>query len=196
MASASTALRLCARAIARPQPASTFRRTRPLLARRTITTTPLRWRPSKTPEDGDQADEASDYNFVESMLEDVPPEQRTPDMVAELQKLEAQLADQEKQMHKGLDEQSATLFKEPRPQRDSFWFDEEDDDPATHDIVGEDFDEDDIPTMAHGKLDEVREMRHYARVTAWEMPLLASTFIPPSPGIPARGAGPATSRIL
>lgn len=28
--------------------------------------------------------------------------------------------------------------------------------------------------MAHGKLEEVREMRHYARLAVWEMPLLAS----------------------
>ena len=88
-------------------------------------------------------------------------------------------------MHKSLDEESITLFKEPRPLKDSFWFDEEDDDSMTHDIVGEDFDEDDIPTVAHGKLDELRERRHYARIVAWEMPMLSS--MSPSPRIPIAG---------
>jgi small subunit ribosomal protein S35 len=35
-------------------------------------------------------------------------------------------------------------------------------------------DEADIPTLAHGELEHHREMRHYARLAAWEMPLLSS----------------------
>lgn len=38
-------------------------------------------------------------------------------------------------------------------------------------------DHDDITTLGHGELERHREMRHYARLAAWEMPLLASTFI-------------------
>lgn len=60
-----------------------------------------------------------------------------------------------------------------RPDRSSLWYDDED--PYTH--TDEDpFDEDDITSMAHGKLEEVKEMRHYARLAVWEMPLLASEF--------------------
>jgi hypothetical protein len=35
-------------------------------------------------------------------------------------------------------------------------------------------DDDDIPTLAHGELEHHREMRHYARLAAWEMPMLSS----------------------
>jgi len=35
-------------------------------------------------------------------------------------------------------------------------------------------DHDDIPSLAHGELEQHREMRHYARLAAWDMPLLAS----------------------
>lgn len=38
-------------------------------------------------------------------------------------------------------------------------------------------DHDDITTLGHGELEKHREMRHYARLTAWEMPLLASMSI-------------------
>ena len=180
MAAASTAFRLCSRAIARPRPAPALH-ARPLLQRRTLTSSPLRWRPAKNPgeEDPEAAESeepSSDYNFVETMLADIPAKDRSPEMEVELEELRTQLENQESNMHDGLDEMSAKLFKEPRPQRDSFWFDEEDDDPTTQDIVGDEFDEDDIPTMAHGKLDEVREYRHYARIVAWEMPMLASMF--------------------
>ena len=46
--------------------------------------------------------------------------------------------------------------------------------------VGEDeeFEGDDISSLAHGELEQHREMREYARIAAWEMPLLTSTFIP------------------
>jgi small subunit ribosomal protein S35 len=59
-----------------------------------------------------------------------------------------------------------------KPNKSSFWFDE--DDPETNTEEHDEFDEDDITSMAHGKLDEMRDMRHYARLAIWEMPLLAS----------------------
>lgn len=63
-----------------------------------------------------------------------------------------------------------------KPDTKSFWFDEED--PETNTNEHDEFKEDDITSMAHGKLDEVREMRHYARLAAWEMPLLSSQLLP------------------
>jgi small subunit ribosomal protein S35 len=42
-----------------------------------------------------------------------------------------------------------------------------------------DYDDDEaenIPTLAHGELEHHREMRHYARLAAWEMPMLASKY--------------------
>jgi small subunit ribosomal protein S35 len=35
---------------------------------------------------------------------------------------------------------------------------------------------DDITSLAHGELEQHREMRHYARLAAWEMPLLSSMW--------------------
>ena len=37
-------------------------------------------------------------------------------------------------------------------------------------------DHDDITPLGHGELEQHREMRHYARLAAWEMPLLSSSF--------------------
>jgi small subunit ribosomal protein S35 len=37
-----------------------------------------------------------------------------------------------------------------------------------------------ISSLAHGELEQHREMRHYARLAAWEMPMLASEYSGPS----------------
>lgn len=44
---------------------------------------------------------------------------------------------------------------------------------------GEDepFEGDDMTSLAHGDLEQHRELREYARIAAWEMPLLSSTFL-------------------
>lgn len=42
-------------------------------------------------------------------------------------------------------------------------------------------DDDDISSIAHAQLDQHREFRHYARLIAWEMPLLTSTILYFSP---------------
>ena len=46
--------------------------------------------------------------------------------------------------------------------------------------IGEDeeFKGDDISSLAHGELEQHREIREMARIAAWEMPLLSSTFSP------------------
>lgn len=48
---------------------------------------------------------------------------------------------------------------------------------------GEDdeFDGDDITSIAHGELEQHREIRDYARIAAWEMPMLSSTYLPSHP---------------
>jgi small subunit ribosomal protein S35 len=42
----------------------------------------------------------------------------------------------------------------------------------------EEFDGDDMSSVAHGQLEQHREFREYARIAAWEMPLLSSMFLP------------------
>lgn len=46
--------------------------------------------------------------------------------------------------------------------------------PAENPEEDPEFEEDDISSMAHGQLEQHREYRHYARLAAWEMPLLTS----------------------
>lgn len=43
----------------------------------------------------------------------------------------------------------------------------------------DDFQGDDISSLGHGELEQTREIREYARLAGWEMPLLASTFESP-----------------
>ena len=66
-----------------------------------------------------------------------------------------------------------------RPKKESFWNDEEQDTDVVWDQEsGEDaFNEDDITSMAHAKLEEHREHREYARIAIWEMPLLSSKLL-------------------
>ncbi|KAF2091696.1 hypothetical protein K490DRAFT_23869, partial [Saccharata proteae CBS 121410] len=48
---------------------------------------------------------------------------------------------------------------------------------------------DDVPSKAHRQLEQMREIRHYARLTAWELPLLhklAKPFEPPTNAMPLR----------
>ncbi|KAK5661655.1 hypothetical protein OQA88_9755 [Cercophora sp. LCS_1] len=72
--------------------------------------------------------------------------------------------------------------KAPRVAKDSFWNeDEQDPDMITDEIGEDDFEEDDMMSMAHGKLEEHREYREYARITVWEMPLLAKLAKPFEP---------------
>ncbi|KAG6000610.1 hypothetical protein E4U21_005283 [Claviceps maximensis] len=72
---------------------------------------------------------------------------------------------------RSLEEELMSDDKGEKPNKSSFWYDEEDAETNTEEH--DEFDEDDITSMAHGKLDEVREMRQYARLAVWEMPLLA-----------------------
>lgn len=48
----------------------------------------------------------------------------------------------------------------------------------------EEYENDDLSSLGHGELEQHREMRHYARIMAWEMPLLNSTHPSPFPGLP------------
>jgi small subunit ribosomal protein S35 len=62
-------------------------------------------------------------------------------------------------------------------ERNSFWFKGETDPlMMLSEDIDDEFQEDDILSMAHGKLEEHREHREYARLSVWEMPLLSSKF--------------------
>ncbi|THY93273.1 hypothetical protein D6C93_05679 [Aureobasidium pullulans] len=53
----------------------------------------------------------------------------------------------------------------------------------------DDFQGDDISSLGHGELEQTREIREYARLAGWEMPLLANLtqpFTPPTAATPLR----------
>ena len=57
-----------------------------------------------------------------------------------------------------------------------FWSMSEDDEFAKVEDGDDDFNDDEITSMAHAEVDLHREMREYARIAAWDMPLLSSKF--------------------
>jgi small subunit ribosomal protein S35 len=61
-----------------------------------------------------------------------------------------------------------------RGQEVGFWADDEDDEFGQVEDDDDDFNEEDITSVAHSELEVHREMREYARIVAWDMPLLKS----------------------
>lgn len=61
-----------------------------------------------------------------------------------------------------------------RGQEVGFWADDEDDEFGQVEDDDDDIEEEDITSVAHSELEVHREMREYARIVAWDMPLLKS----------------------
>ncbi|OJJ40393.1 hypothetical protein ASPWEDRAFT_33776 [Aspergillus wentii DTO 134E9] len=59
-----------------------------------------------------------------------------------------------------------------------FWGDEEDDEFAIVEDADEEFNDDEITSMAHAEVEQHREIREYARIAAWDMPLLSKLAQP------------------
>lgn len=66
-------------------------------------------------------------------------------------------------------------FKKPPHFKPGFMAMGEEDEEGTGE--DEDFEGDDISSTGHGELEQHREMREYARIAAWEMPLLSSEYM-------------------
>ncbi|KAH7148756.1 mitochondrial ribosomal subunit protein-domain-containing protein [Dactylonectria macrodidyma] len=200
MASASAAARLCALACRRAPSLQRIPRARYITRQslnppRSFTTSTIRWA-----REGEQEEEdAEDYAPIElkKMMASFN-EAITPEGMKQLDELAKENG------YNTIDEYlTETLDRTPgwgfedrgvlddlmktdkgeRPNKQSFWYDEEDPETNTEEL--DEFDEDDITSMAHGKLDQIREMRNYARLAVWEMPLLsklAKPFTPPAEG--------------
>lgn len=65
-------------------------------------------------------------------------------------------------------------FEDVRDKTRGFWAEEEDDEFSIVEDGDENFNDDEITSMAHAELELHREMREYARIAAWDMPLLSS----------------------
>ncbi|KAI5301655.1 28S ribosomal protein S35, mitochondrial, partial [Ascosphaera pollenicola] len=66
----------------------------------------------------------------------------------------------------------------PKVKPEGFWAEDEEDEFARAKDGDDHFNDDDITTMAHTELDAHRDVRHYARIAAWEMPLLSKLARP------------------
>jgi small subunit ribosomal protein S35 len=65
-------------------------------------------------------------------------------------------------------------FEDVREKTRGFWAEEEDDEFSIVEDGDEEFNDDEITSMAHAELELHREVREYARIAAWDMPLLSS----------------------
>jgi small subunit ribosomal protein S35 len=196
MAAASQALRLlCLRSCGRIPTLQTTVPIRRPLYRRALSSSGPRWADDATPADDGKRKKkrkGRPYETYDDAIRAMSPE--------ELKQLEEIVADpnQSKSLTTFLDEERQEMtyanreladdtekrITHPRPNKQSFWYDEDD-----SDIISEDYEdemkEDDMTPMAHGKLDEIRDMRQWTRVMAWEMPLLSSEL--PTPSIIFKG---------
>ncbi|RDA90211.1 hypothetical protein CP533_0476 [Ophiocordyceps camponoti-saundersi (nom. inval.)] len=166
----------------------------PVISPRWLSTSASRWANSKR-DQWIRQDEELDEELVDEVPPDLPREEKINAQVRQLMKfgfgakearesalslVDAEEEDRENAgiedvmsdaEEKDLEEELLAISLGPKPNRQSLWYDE--DDPETFTKEHAQFDEDDMTSMAHGKLEEVREMRHYCRLIVWEMPLLS-----------------------
>ncbi|KAI0472600.1 hypothetical protein GGR56DRAFT_651100 [Xylariaceae sp. FL0804] len=192
MASAAPALRRCLLTFSRRAPICRNPPPRTAVARRTFSTTPMRWRPARR--DDDELEEEEDDDEVD--VEGAAPE-ASPEQIAEMRQLVRDEKFQEKareweHMVEELDQVRKNMFAIPPVSviKNSFYSADEPDPEYIGDEANDpQLEEEDITSMAHGKLEEFREYREYARIAAWQMPLLsklARPFEPPSMEEPLR----------
>lgn len=118
-----------------------------------------------------------------SMYDRLPPEERE-EFDAENRRIVEEFNDPEKRkkIFADLDKQAAEIeratpmrFEDQKPRGGSnFWSADEDDEFSEVEDADDTFHDDDIPSMAHAELEVHREVREYARITAWDMPMLSS----------------------
>ncbi len=193
MASATNSLRLCLRTCKRAPSFRPAPRAAPLYLRRPLSTTRPRWADGDRAEGSAGANEGKEGNELDPDLGrdytnpgDVLRNFQNDDSLTPAEKVEAEKAlsawgrvpaEEQAKLQKLVSEVRGGLgrLRRPvKPRRNSFWHEEEEDSDLISSEVGEDdFEEDDILSMGHGKLEEHREFREYARLAVWEMPLLA-----------------------
>jgi small subunit ribosomal protein S35 len=111
-------------------------------------------------------EQAAELNRINAMLEAMD----SPEFDAEMEKEATEIA-------REIDREIEPLrFQDyrARGQEVGFWADEEDDEFGQVEDDDDDIEEEDITSVAHSELEVHREMREYARIVAWDMPLLKS----------------------
>ncbi|KAI0164239.1 mitochondrial ribosomal subunit protein-domain-containing protein [Hypoxylon sp. FL1284] len=189
MASGIRPMRLCLRALRHTAAPPVRNSGAPIyVAKRAFTTTPTPWRrAAKKDEEEDEPEpedegEPMDPAELEAALDAASRDSDIEDATRIQERVYSST-------YASLSEAGRLPFN-MRPSR-SFWSEEEEDPDLIAEEKDEDdsFSEEDIMSMAHGKLEEFREYREYARLAAWEMPLLsklARPFEPPTAQEPLR----------
>jgi small subunit ribosomal protein S35 len=91
----------------------------------------------------------------------------------DLEKRAAAFAEIQKSVDQ-IDKQVDIRFEDIRPKIRGFWAEDDGDDMAQVEDGDEDIQDDEITSMAHAEMELHREMREYARIAAWDMPMLSS----------------------
>ncbi|KAJ5892433.1 hypothetical protein N7504_009124 [Penicillium tannophilum] len=77
-------------------------------------------------------------------------------------------------MSNQIDREEDMRFEDIRTKSRGFWAEDEDDELALVEDGDEEINDDEITSMAHASMEVHREMREYARIAAWDMPMLSS----------------------
>lgn len=91
----------------------------------------------------------------------------------DLEKRAAAFAEIQKSVDQ-IDKQEDIRFEDIRPKTKGFWAEDDGDEMAQVEDGDEDIQDNEITSMAHAELEMHREMREYARIAAWDMPMLSS----------------------
>ncbi|KAF3388494.1 37S ribosomal protein S24 [Penicillium rolfsii] len=121
-----------------------------------------------------------------SMYDMLSPEERAA-FDAENQRIVADFNDLEKraaafaEIQKSVDQidkQEDIRFEDIRSKTRGFWAEDDGDEMAQVEDGDEDIQDDEITSMAHAEMELHREMREYARIAAWDMPMLSKLAKP------------------
>jgi small subunit ribosomal protein S35 len=182
MAAAAQSLRLALRCSSRrAMPRIQLARPQKRTATRPFSTTLLRRAEEEEPQDVEEEVRIFDNpgDAVQELLRTGELTQEEQKEALKAQKAWEELPIEEKQKIiadvRGVREQIAPLRRPVPKPKGTFWnVDEKDTEMITNEVGEDEFDEDEITSMGHAKLEEHREFREYARIAVWEMPLLAS----------------------
>lgn len=99
-------------------------------------------------------------------------------MVAEFNdvgKRAAMFAELDKKVNQ-IDKEEDLRFEDIRTKQRGFWAEDDPDELAQVEDGDEEINDDEITSMAHSEMELHREVREYARIAAWDMPMLSSKF--------------------
>ncbi|KAJ6014533.1 hypothetical protein N7540_009124 [Penicillium herquei] len=95
----------------------------------------------------------------------------------DISKRTAAFAELEKKVNQ-IDKAEDIRFEDVRNTSRGFWAEDEDDEFAMVEDGDEEVNDDEITSMAHAEMEFHREMREYARIAAWDMPMLSKLAQP------------------